>query len=252
MSGIGFFVAESSRPILSDRLASRFLREHRPITAVGGTPTHPIGWGADMAGRWRMKAMKRKKALLIVDVQNDFCPAGALAVPEGDKIVPTINKYIKIFQKKKAPVLATRDWHPVKTKHFKDFGGIWPVHCVQNTSGAAFHPKLKLPKDAIFFYKGMDPQQDAYSAFQAEDASGTTLPKLLHLLGVKELHIAGLATDYCVRFSARDALKHGFKVKILIDAIKGVNLKQKDSEKAIKEIVRLGAKKITLKKMRIL
>ncbi len=196
--------------------------------------------------------MKIKKALLIVDMQNDFCPNGALAVPEGDKIVPVINRYIKIFQKKKMPVFATRDWHPPRTKHFKDFGGIWPVHCIQNTPGAAFHQKLKLPKDAILLYKGMDPQEDAYSAFQAEDASGTTLPKLLKLYGLQELYIAGLATDYCVRFSARDALSEGFKVKILIDAIKGVNLQPKDSENAIKEIVKLGAKKITLKNMRIL
>jgi nicotinamidase/pyrazinamidase len=196
--------------------------------------------------------MKNKKALLIVDVQNDFCPEGALAVPEGDKIVPAINKYIRIFQKKKAVIFATRDWHPVKTKHFKDFGGMWPVHCLQNTPGAAFHSQLKLPKGAILLYKGMDPQKDAYSAFQAEDASGTSLPKLLHLLGVRELYIAGLATDYCVRFSARDALSEGFKVKILMDAIKGVNLKAQDSERAIKEMVRLGTKKITLKNMRIL
>jgi nicotinamidase/pyrazinamidase len=202
-----------------------------------------------MAGRWRIKAMKRRKALLIVDMQNDFCPGGALAVPEGDKVVPAINKYIKIFQKQKAPVLATRDWHPVRTKHFKDFGGIWPVHCVQGTPGAAFHPKVKLPKNAILLYKGMDPQKDAYSAFQAEDATGTGLPKLLSLLGVKELYIAGLATDYCVRSSAVDALKHGLKVKLLSDAIKGVNLKAQDSEKAIKEMVKRGAKRITLKNL---
>lgn len=188
-----------------------------------------------------------KKALLVVDMQNDFCPGGALGVPEGDKIVPAINKYIKIFVKKKLPVFATRDWHPVRTKHFKDFGGIWPVHCLQNSRGAAFHPQLKLPKGAIFLYKGMDPRRDSYSAFQAEDIGGAPLAKLLNTFGIKEIYIAGLATDYCVRFTARDCLKHGFKVKILIDAIKGVNLKPQDSENAIKEITRLGAKKITLK-----
>ena len=193
--------------------------------------------------------MRKNKALLIVDVQNDFCPTGALAVPEGDKVVSPINRYIKIFQKKKIPVFATRDWHPVRTRHFKDFGGVWPVHCVQNTPGAAFHPKLKLPKGTVLLYKGMDPQKDAYSAFQAEDATGTKLQKLLSLLGVKELYVAGLATDYCVRSSALDALKQGFKVKILTDAVKGVNLKAQDSEKAIKEMVKRGAKKITLKNM---
>ena len=93
--------------------------------------------------------MKLKKALLIVDVQNDFCPGGALAVPGGDKIGPAINKYIRIFAKKKLPIFASRDWHPIRTKHFKDFGGVWPVHCLQNSRGAAFHPKLKLPKETI-------------------------------------------------------------------------------------------------------
>jgi len=191
--------------------------------------------------------MKAKKALLIVDVQNDFCPGGALAVPEGDKIVPVLNKYIKIFSKKKLPVFASRDWHAVRTGHFKDFGGVWPAHCIQNTKGAAFHPQLKLPKEAILLYKGMDPQEDSYSVFQAEDTGGMSFLKLLHLLGVKELYVGGLATDYCVRSSVAGALKNGFKVRLLTDAIKGVNLKAHDSEKAIKEMVKRGARKITLK-----
>ncbi len=194
-----------------------------------------------------MNNRKTKKALLVVDAQNDFCPGGALGVPEGDKIIPRINKYVSIFTKNKLPIFFTRDWHPVKTRHFKDFGGIWPVHCIQNTYGAKFHPKLKLPKDAILLYKGMDPKKDAYSAFQAEDVSGTALPVLLKKMGINQLYIAGLATDYCVRFSSRDALKQGFKVKILVDAIKGVNLKPNDSENAIKEMVKAGAKIITLK-----
>jgi len=185
-----------------------------------------------------------------VDVQNDFCPGGALGVPEGDKIIPNLNKYIKIFSKNKLPIFATRDWHPLKTKHFKDFGGDWPVHCIQNTKGAQFHPELKLPKDAFFLYKGMDPEEDAYSVFQAQDLSGTSLPKLLKILGIKELYIGGLATDYCVKFSTRDAIKQGFIVKLLMDAIKGVNLKPDDSKKAIKEMVKGGAKKITLKDLK--
>lgn len=193
--------------------------------------------------------MKLKKALLIVDVQNDFCPGGALAVPEGDKIVSTINKYIRIFAKKKLPIFATRDWHPVRTKHFKDFGGLWPVHCIQNTKGAAFHPDLKLPKEAILLYKGMDPEEDCYSSFSAQDLSGQPLFKLLKRMGITEIYIAGLATDYCVKYTAIDALKHGFKVKILLDAVKGVNLKTNDSTEAIKKITKMGAKKITLKNM---
>jgi nicotinamidase/pyrazinamidase len=190
--------------------------------------------------------MKFKKALLIVDVQNDFSPGGALGVPEGDKIIPPINKYIKIFSQKKIPIFATRDWHPVKTKHFKDFGGIWPVHCIQNTRGAAFHIELKLPKGVILLYKGMDPKKDSYSSFHAEDISGMKFLNILKRLGIREIYIGGLATDYCIKYSAKDALKNGFKVNVLIDAIKGVNLKPKDSENAIKEIVKMGTKKINL------
>ena len=194
--------------------------------------------------------MKLKKALLIVDVQNDFCPGGALAVPQGDKIVPVLNKYIKIFSRNKLPIFASRDWHPVRTAHFKDFGGVWPVHCIQNTNGAAFHPKLKIPKQAIFLYKGMDPEKDSYSVFQAEDLRGLNFFKILKLQGTKELYIAGLATDYCVKFSVLDGLKQGFKVRLLTDAIKGVDLKPGDSEKAIKEMVKRGAKKVTLKSIK--
>lgn len=191
--------------------------------------------------------MKFKKALLIVDVQNDFCPGGALGIKDGDKIISLINKYIKIFASKKLPIFASRDWHPKKTAHFKKFGGVWPQHCIQNTKGAAFHPKLKLPKEAILLYKGMDPEKDSYSAFQAQDQNGMSLANLLKILGIKELYIAGLATDYCVKFTAHDAIREGYKVKILLDAIKGVNLKPDDSEIAIREMVKIGAKKITLK-----
>ncbi|MCX5702036.1 MAG: bifunctional nicotinamidase/pyrazinamidase [Candidatus Omnitrophica bacterium] len=191
--------------------------------------------------------MRLKKALLIIDVQNDFCPGGALAVSEGDKIVPRINKYIKLFSKSKLPVFASRDWHPVRTKHFKDFGGVWPVHCIQSAKGAMFHQDLKLPRDAILLYKGMDPDKDSYSVFQAEDSRGMKFEQLLNIFGIKELYVAGLATDYCVKSSAVDALEKGLKVKLLIDAIKGVNLKAGDSEKAIQEMSKNGAKKLTLK-----
>lgn len=193
--------------------------------------------------------MKPKKALLVVDVQNDFCPGGALAVPEGDKVVSVINKYIKIFSKNKLPIFASRDFHPVKTKHFKNFGGIWPAHCIQNTKGALFHARLKLSKETILLYKGMDSQADSYSVFQAKDENGMIFLSRLKISGIRELYIAGLATDYCVKFSTCDALRKGLKVKLLIDAIKGVNLKPNDSAQAIKEMVKQGAKKITLKDM---
>jgi nicotinamidase/pyrazinamidase len=193
--------------------------------------------------------MKLKKALLIVDAQNDFCPGGALGVKDGDKIISVINKYIKVFQKKNLPVFITRDWHPRHTKHFKQFGGAWPTHCIQNTKGAMLHPKLKFPNEVIILSKGMDPEKDSYSAFQALDPMGTDFLNLLKIFGVEEIFIGGLATDYCVRWTALDALKHGFGVKVLMDAIKGVDLKPGDSLKAINEIVSLGAKKITFEKL---
>jgi len=190
--------------------------------------------------------MKLKKALLIIDVQNDFCPGGALAVPEGDSIIPSINKYVSFFSKNKLPIFFTREWHPKNSKHFKKFGGIWPVHCVQNTKGAQFSPLLKLPKEAIIISRGVDRQKDSYSAFDGEDLNGMGLLNLLMIFGVKELYIGGLATDYCVNSSAVDALMKGFKVKILMDAVKGVNLRPQDSQEAIKDMQKLGAKKINL------
>ncbi len=194
--------------------------------------------------------MKLKKALLVVDIQNDFCPGGALGIKGGDKIIPVINKYIKWFAKNKLPVLVSRDWHPKKTKHFKEFGGVWPKHCVQNTKGAMFHSALKIPREAIILSKGMDPERDSYSAFQAVDANGTELPVLLKIFGIEELFIAGLATDYCVKYSALDALKSGFKVRVLVDAIKGVNLKPGDCAEAIKEMISWGAREMTFEKIK--
>lgn len=193
--------------------------------------------------------MKLKKALLVVDVQNDFCPKGKLAVPEGNKIIPVINKYIKIFSKDKLPIFASRDWHPKQTKHFKEFGGIWPKHCVENSKGAQFHPDLKLPKEAIILSKGMDPDKNSYSAFQAVDSNGTEFFNLLKIFGIIEVYIGGLATDYCVKYSALDALRFDFKVKLLMDAIKGVNIKLNDSKDAIEEMVKAGAQGINFEEL---
>lgn len=195
--------------------------------------------------------MKLQKALLVVDVQKDFCPGGALVVPEGDKIISVLNKYIKFFAEKKLPIFASRDWHLKKTKHFKKFGGRWPAHCVQTTKGAEFHSKLKLPKEAIIISKGMDPRQDSYSAFQAEDQNGMLFFNLLKIMGVSEIYVGGLAADYCVKSSVIDALKNGFRVKLLTDAVKGVNLKPADSKKAIVEMIARGAEITTLKGERI-
>lgn len=184
------------------------------------------------------------KALLIIDVQNDFCPGGMLAVFDGDKVIPALNSYIQLFVSKNFFIFASRDWHPQETKHFQKFGGLWPVHCVQNTDGAKFHPDLQLPKSTVILSKGMNPNQDSYSAFQAVDNNGKNFDTILKALSVKELSIGGLATDYCVKSSVLDALKAGYGVKLLTDAVQGVNLKKDDSINAIKEMLRNGAKEI--------
>lgn len=184
----------------------------------------------------------RKPALLVVDVQNDFCPGGSLAVPDGDTIVPKANRAIEIFLRRGLPVLATRDWHPRETKHFKEFGGAWPPHCVQRTKGARFHPDLRLPKETLILSKGMDPEQDSYSGFQAFSPNGRDLESVLRDLAIDELYICGLATDYCVRVSTLDALRRGLLVTVLEDAIRGVNLKSGDSEMALKEMRTAGAR----------
>jgi len=191
------------------------------------------------------------KALLIVDVQNDFCPGGALAVPGGDRIIPILNQYIKLFHKTKLPIFASRDWHPKVTKHFKEFGGPWPVHCLQDSRGAKFHPDLNLPSTTIILSKGMDPKKDSYSAFQGVDKEGHSFLQILKKFNIKELYVGGLATDYCVKSSALDALKLGFEVKLLTDAMKGVNLKADDSKNAMEEMVKGGAEKITLHQLNL-
>lgn len=192
--------------------------------------------------------MKLRKALIIVDVQNDFCPGGALSVPEGDKIIPVLNRYIRECLAAKIPIIVTRDWHPAKTRHFKKFGGLWPRHCVEYSKGARFHSKLKVPKNVIIVSKGMDPKRDSYSAFDALSEEGVSLFSLLRILRIQSILIGGLATDYCIKFSALDALKKGFRVQVLTDAVKGVNLKPDDSKNAMALILSKGAKALTFKK----
>jgi nicotinamidase/pyrazinamidase len=177
------------------------------------------------------------KALLVVDVQNDFCPGGSLAVPHGDKVVAVLNKYIRSFSRRRLPIFFSRDWHPRHSSHFKQ----WPAHCLQHSFGARFHPQLTVPAQATILSKGMDPRQDSYSAFQARDRRKRSLSAILRARNIDELYIGGLATDYCVKFSVLDALKKGFKVKLLSDAIRGVNLKPSDSKKARAAMRRAGA-----------
>ena len=193
--------------------------------------------------------LRGRSALLIIDMQNDFLPGGALGISEGDVILPKINAYIRLFESRGLPIIATRDWHPPETTHFKSRGGLWPVHCVQGTSGAEFHPDLALPPGTIILSKGMGPEEDAYSAFQARDEQGRGLAELLRARGISHLYICGLALDYCVKFSGLDASREGFGFTVLIDATRAVNLKIHDAERAIEELVRAGAELTTFERL---
>jgi nicotinamidase/pyrazinamidase len=179
--------------------------------------------------------------LLIVDVQNDFLPGGALGVPRGDQVVPVLNRYVAEFRARGLPIFASRDWHPTHHCSFREQGGHWPVHCVVGTKGAEFHPDLHLPPSALVVSKATEPKREAYSAFE-----GTTLDERLRGTGVRRLFIGGLATDYCVLNTVRDAIKRGYPVCLLMDGIRAVNLKPDDGRKAEEEMIRLGAVPIRL------
>ncbi len=169
------------------------------------------------------------KALLIVDVQNDFCPGGNLAVPEGDQVVPVINQLINQFDM----VIASKDWHPNQTIHFDN----WPVHCIANSPGANFHPQLNQDSIDQILYKGTGDKDDGYSAFEATNVN---LFQWLKEKEVQELTIVGLATDYCVKASAIDAIDRGFKVIVEQKAVRAVNIKPNDGEKALNEMKQAG------------
>ena len=174
------------------------------------------------------------KALIIVDVQNDFCPEGALPAPEGDKVVPVINKIINKFDL----VVASRDWHPEGTVHFDK----WPPHCVENTKGAEYHPDLHTEDIDVHLFKGTGNVDDGYSAFEA---TSDNLEKLLRKKGIDEVYVAGLTTEYCVRSTAIDSLKKGFKTWLVTDAVEGVRQNPGDVDKAIGEMAGLGIKMIS-------
>jgi nicotinamidase/pyrazinamidase len=185
-------------------------------------------------------AIDKYTALVVVDIQNDFCPGGALAVSNGDKVVPVLNKYIQLFRKAGAPIFYTRDWHPQDHSSFKAEGGPWPPHCVQGTDGAKFHPDLIPPAPGEVISKA-DEKDEAYSFFQ-----GTDMAERLRRQGITTLLVGGLATDYCVRETVLDGLKFGFRVYHLDDASKGVNVKLDDSDQALQEMASKGAKRITV------
>jgi len=175
-------------------------------------------------------------ALIVVDVQNDFCPGGALAVPEGDRVVAVLNRWIAAAVERNVPVFATRCWHPARHVSFRERGGPWPPHCVQGTRGAEFHPDLRLPPDTPVVTKGADVDRDNYSDF-----AGTGLAGGLRAAGVHRVWVGGLALDYCVRATVLDALAAGFVAGLIRDGTRAVDVTPGDGERALAEVERAGA-----------
>lgn len=175
-------------------------------------------------------------ALLIVDVQHDFLPGGALGVKHGDEVISPLNLCMALFEEKGLPILASRDWHPPDHCSFRERGGPWPVHCVQNTHGAEFSAALRLPPGAGIVNKADARDREAYSVF-----GGTDLDQRLKRAGVRRIFIGGLATDYCVLNTAIDAHALGYEYFVLVDAVRAVDVKPGDGERALAEMRRLGA-----------
>jgi len=179
--------------------------------------------------------LKQGDALIVVDVQNDFLAGGSLEVPQGNKIIPVFNQYIEAFATKGLPVFATRDWHPQNHCSFKAQGGLWPPHCVVDTKGAQFAPDLILPSSSEIISSATVIDKEAYSGFQ-----GTDLDERLRSAHIQHVFIGGLATDYCVLSTVKDAIEQAFKVFLLQDAIRAVNVNPDDGKKAEEEMARLG------------
>lgn len=171
------------------------------------------------------------EALVIVDVQNDFCPGGKLAVPRGDEIIEIINRLAGEFKH----VITTQDWHPPGHVSFKQRGGAWPEHCVQETEGAELHPKLNRAAVTLRIKKGTDPDRDAYSGFQ-----DTGLSMELKERGVRKVYITGLAGDVCVHQTALDARRAGFEVTVVRNAVRSINANEGDEERAFSEMRKAG------------
>jgi nicotinamidase/pyrazinamidase len=180
-------------------------------------------------------------ALLIVDVQNDFCPGGALPVTDGDQVVPVLRKLAARFSALGLPIYASRDWHPAGSTHFAVHGGAWPVHCVQGTEGARLREDLDLPRSTAIVTKGQGLHDQGYTAIVGDVAGRGSLLEDLQSRKVDQLYIGGLATDYCVLHTVLDALQQGFSVTVLTDAIRAVDVAQGDGDRALEEMRTAGA-----------
>lgn len=194
------------------------------------------GYELDCSGLVSDITLNSYDSLVIVDLQNDFLSGGSLVVPLGDEIVPVVNCYIECFCQQSLSIFATQDWHPADHCSFKPHGGLWPVHCVADTPGADFPSDLKLTPSVKSIHKACVQDQEAYSGFDR-----TALHQQLKRLSITRLFICGLATDYCVLETVREALVLGYKVFLLVDAIRAVNIHPADGEKAIATMQKLGA-----------
>lgn len=174
-------------------------------------------------------------ALIVVDVQNDFLPGGSLGVPHGDEVVPVLNRWIEQARERDVPVFATRDYHPPDHCSFRERGGPWPPHCVQGTHGAELAPGLKVPREALV-HKATDRDREAYSGFD-----GTDLDERLRAQNVRRVFVGGLATDYCVLNTVKDARRLGYDVVLLESAVRPVEVRPGDGARAIAEMKELGA-----------
>jgi nicotinamidase/pyrazinamidase len=183
-------------------------------------------------------------ALLVADVQNDFLPGGALGVQGGDQILPVLLAYIARFHGSGLPIFLSRDWHPPDHCSFRDQGGPWPSHCIAGTPGSLAPPAFQAPASAIIIHKATARDREAYSAFQ-----DTGLEEHLRVSRVRRLFIGGLATDYCVLNTVKDARRLGYEVCLLMDGIRAVNRHPDDGRKAEEEMVRLGAAPIRLENL---
>ena len=185
--------------------------------------------------------LQKGDALIVVDVQRDFLPGGSLAVRDGDRLVPVLNRCLRRFRAARLPIVATCDWHPPNHCSFAAQGGLWPPHCVQESPGAEFLEELELHADALLISKGSETDTDAYSGFD-----GTDLERCLRDASVRRVFVGGLATDYCVLATVKDALSSGFEVCVLGDAIRAVNVKPGDGDKALDAMLEAGAQIVEL------
>lgn len=178
----------------------------------------------------------KKSVLLLVHLQNDFCPGGALAVAGGDQIIPVANACIQFFAREGFSIVATRDWHPENHCSFQAQGGPWPPHCVQGSRGSQFHPDLKMPPGTLIVSGATNARKEAYSGFD-----GTSLEDRLEDIEAQTLFVLGLATDYCVKQTVLDACQRGFRVVVLEDGVRGIDVQLGDSQKALQEMQAAGA-----------